>query len=633
MNTDELHQIASDFRRLKTEMMERADQILSVFDSALKRTSVVRTSSEHINYLDLGIRITEGDYLASNQSTKPSSHNSLFAEEEKKSAARSLVVSQQTDPNSWGFASLARSMSKKVPLPLARTPKTGTIKHSNVNMSIASRRASIIAGQAGQAGSSTRALDIPSTQWPDNLDVPPLSTAPPLPQKLVANEPPKNLMLNVLSVLKPHLSMVTEANSAQASFSSIEPTMVALSPEQAAGKGFPSTSNRRESVTESVKSQPTAQDKETRRFSTEFKYMPRFQPFSSSSLRAAGSLNSSVNSGSDSGFSFAAPQAEITAQKNVLRITSRTRESSLRGPPPLPFSGSGDLHKKTTQHTLLISSDNHAVKRSPTAKKLQGPPPSFLKYFFLFPAFDHKGRRITLESLAAFGSLQPEFHVNGIHSRSLFSNLWDLALGFLMFVLFWLIPFVAAYNPIYEFCDVNILSISISLILLCDSAVSAMTPQLLRGESGFDIAEYEKARPVLTVWLGHWLRSKLSINLLTMIPFTIFFKIHMHNEFLLFIYLIRGFKLWRHFCRCPTIVNLAWRLDELAGTSVSRIIPITSGIFWFIHCNSCTIFMMGRMTGFVGWSALWPLWDSANLFETYTWTFYKAVGNMFPTSF
>ncbi|KAJ3404269.1 Potassium voltage-gated channel sub H member 7 [Chytriomyces hyalinus] len=628
MNNDELHQIAADFRRLRTEMMERADQILSLFDSALRRTSVVRASSEHINYLDLGIRITEGDYMASKQSTKPSSHNSLFAEEEKKSAARSLVVSQQTDLNSGGFQSMSRSKSKKVPQPLARTPMTQTLKHS---VSIVSRRGTVL---ASQAGSSTRALETSLTPRLENSDAPSTSTAPPLPQKLLANEPPKNLMINVLSVMKPHLSMVTEANSAQASFSSIEPTMVALSPEPTSAKVFPPQNIRRESVTESIKSQPPTQDKEIRRISTEFKYMQRFMPFYSSSLRGNGSQNSSMNSASDSGFSFATPpQSESAPQKPGPRIVSRTRESSLRGPPPLPFSGSGDLQKKVTQHTLLISSDNHVAKRALTTKKLQGPPPSFLKYFFLFPAFDHKGRRITLESLAAFGSLEPEFHVNGIHSRSLFSNIWDLTLGFVMFVLFWLIPFVAAYNPIYEFCNVNVLSISISFILLCDSAVALMTPQLLRGESSFDVGEYEKARPVLPVWLSHWFRSKFAINLITIIPFSIFFKSHMHNEFLTFISLIRGFKLWSHFCRCPTIVNLAWRVDDLAGTSVSRIIPLTSGIFWFIHCNSCTIFMMGRMTGFVGWSAMWPLLDSATLFETYIWTFYKAVGNMFPTSF
>ncbi|KAJ3230296.1 Potassium voltage-gated channel sub H member 7 [Chytriomyces hyalinus] len=586
MNTDELNQITADFRRLRTEMIERADQILSLFDSALKRTSVVRTSSERINYLDLGIRITEGDYVVSNQSTKPSSYNSLFAEEEKKPAARSLVVSQQTDLNSWGFPSMSRSKSKKEG-----------------------------AAHPGQAGSSTRALETSLTPRPESPDAPNLSTAPPHPQKLLANESPKNLMINVLSALKPHLSMVTEANSAQASFSSIEPTMVALSPELGVAKVFPSPSIRRESITESAKSQPTTQDKETRRISTEFKYMPRFMPFYSSSLRANGSQHSSANSSSDSGFSFTnPPQSESAPQKPGPRITSRTRESILKGPPPLPFSGSGDLQKTVTQHTLLISSDNQAVKRALTSKKLQGPPPN---------------------SLAAFGSLHPEFHVNGIHSRLLFSNIWDLALGFVMFVLFWLIPFVAAYNPIYDFCNVNVLSISISLILLCDSAVALMTPQLLRGESSFDVGEYEKARSVLPVWLSHWLRSKFAINLVTIIPFSIFFKSHMHNEFLLFISLIRGFKLWSHFCRSPTIVNFAWRVDDLdlAGTSVSRIIPLTIGIFWFIHCNSCTIFMMGRMTGFVGWSAMWPLLDSATLFETYIWTFYKAVGNMFPTSF
>ncbi|KAI8835182.1 hypothetical protein BJ741DRAFT_226778 [Chytriomyces cf. hyalinus JEL632] len=95
--------------------------------------------------------------------------------------------------------------------------------------------------------------------------------------------------------------------------------------------------------------------------------------------------------------------------------------------------------------------------------------------------------------------------------------MWDLLMGFIMFLLLWIIPFVAAYDPVFEFCNVNLLAISISVIFLCDSVVSLITPELVNGDFTFDLSEYEKARPTLPVWLHYWLRTKFLINLLSML--------------------------------------------------------------------------------------------------------------------
>ncbi|KAJ3081387.1 Potassium voltage-gated channel sub H member 7 [Rhizoclosmatium hyalinum] len=39
------------------------------------------------------------------------------------------------------------------------------------------------------------------------------------------------------------------------------------------------------------------------------------------------------------------------------------------------------------------------------------------------------------------------------------------------------------------------------------------------------------------------------------------------------------------------------------------------------------------MTGFIGWQEIWAGFDGAGVFEVYAFTFYKAVGNMFPSAF
>ncbi|KAI8832791.1 hypothetical protein BJ741DRAFT_613737 [Chytriomyces cf. hyalinus JEL632] len=69
--------------------------------------------------------------------------------------------------------------------------------------------------------------------------------------------------------------------------------------------------------------------------------------------------------------------------------------------------------------------------------------------------------------------------------------MWDISLGVVMYVLMWLIPFVAAYNPTFHLIDIKLLAISISVVFLCDSIVSLMTPQLVSPDYSFDLSEYE----------------------------------------------------------------------------------------------------------------------------------------------
>ncbi|KAJ3216090.1 hypothetical protein HDU81_001193 [Chytriomyces hyalinus] len=115
MNHEELHALACDFRRLQSEMLDRSSQILSLFETALKRSAALQTSNEQFNYLDYGIRIKEGDYILIADRSQPLSEVSLFSESEKRQTAKSVGASHATDLNVRGTpANVSRSNTMTV---------------------------------------------------------------------------------------------------------------------------------------------------------------------------------------------------------------------------------------------------------------------------------------------------------------------------------------------------------------------------------------------------------------------------------------------------------------------------------------------------------------------------------------
>ncbi|KAI8832789.1 hypothetical protein BJ741DRAFT_613733 [Chytriomyces cf. hyalinus JEL632] len=647
MNNEELHALATDFRRLRSEILDRSNEIMSLFETALKRSAVVQTSNEQFTYLEYGIRITEGDYVLTADRSQPASEIALFSETEKRQTARSVGVSQAADLNDRGApANVSRSNSNKMWEPLKRS-LTATQKVFDRKMSTLTRKKT--------AASGTRDPEHINLKQPEIMESA-LSSAQ-ANQRFQVPELPKHLFVNAIGAgLKPQLSIVTEGNSSLNSCSSTNHFIAPISLDRLQGPHFTEklfhgstdsstdfVRNRNDSLVghESVRdftaSHPSSPNIVPISIAIQFNdlIVQRFINSNMSSLAANASQDSVADSIAVTNSLLSTPKSDVRRQSSFRRSLSRKRVPSIAYQTPthsIHKRGSDDT--QATEHRFsLVPSGIQSKSPSHKAEDPKIQTPNFFAYLFLLPAYDYKGRRVSVESLAAFGKITAVFHVNGIHPRSLFSNIWDLCLGVVMSALMWLIPFVAAYNPTYQICDINILAITISVIFLCDSTVSLITPQLVSGDHSLDLTEYEKARPTLPVWLSHWIRKNCFINILTVIPFTIFFRSEMNCEFILFIALIRCLKLWRHFFQCPTMTYAVWCLDNVAGTSVSRTIPLTCGIFWFIHCNSCTIFWMGRMSGFVGWDAMWPLVHTATLFETYVWTYYKAVGNMFPTSF
>ncbi|KAJ3234417.1 Potassium voltage-gated channel sub H member 7 [Chytriomyces hyalinus] len=588
MNREDLYEFVKDFRRLRSEMMERSNSILALFETALKRSAILETPSEqHFNYLNFGIRITEGDYLASIDSSEPVSQFSLFSEGDKRATARSVDTSLQGDLDKFEVSSVQRS------------------RMSGMHRRFYKKGSSSIKGSVslGRPASTRREPTLASVQQLEQAEPAMLSSSQ-LNYRHPMNDAYKHAPSNAPNAPKTGLPIVSETTT----HNTLEPVHVVNSTQESSTILIepPVPSSKQEGFS------PVVVNIEFDSF-----VVPRFLQSASSSTRA----NTSeivLLSPELAVASLSTVKSEVRRQPSLTPANSRKRTKRQKNAPPSIFNES---QKKITQASLLLSSASPDPSRKPsaTAETPNFQTPTFFESFFLFPAYDHKGRRISVESLAAFGKIEASFRVNGLHPRSLFSNLWDLSFG--------------TYNPIYNLCSINLLAASICIIFLCDSIVSLATPLLVNGDFSFDLGEYEKARPTLAVWLVYWMKSKFLINLLAIFPFPIFFRSQLHNEFLLFVSLLRGSKAWHSFCRCPSIVYAAWRLDEIAGTSLSRIVPLTGGILWFIHCNSCTIFIMGSLTGFAGWNTMWPLVDSATPFETYVWTFYKATGNMFPTSY
>ncbi|TPX74851.1 hypothetical protein CcCBS67573_g03884 [Chytriomyces confervae] len=621
MNNEELHQFANDFRRLRADLIDRSNQILSMVEMALKRSAVTPVSSEQFSYLDYGIRITEGDYVRHTESSQQLPHIALFAELDKRPMARSLGASQAASLNEAGMPITLKS--KKLLEPLKRS-LTASQKL------FARNRPAVSQGEHAESRNSLKKTESSDAAF----------SPPPIPhQSLMANDQPKNAALSAFAALKSQLSFVNEAMSSPTSSLFAEPPI----PVPSSSDGPPVSKRRTEILAgnepESVETwfDQTLSPKQETRFlplntvAIEFGdyVVPRRLHSASSSLEANASLNSLTP--------LASPSTSEFPRKSSFRRSISLKDSpGIIYPPhasPYQKRGSSFTPKQETPFSL-VTPDPHSRGQSTKIETPKTQTPTLLEYLFLFPAYDNKGRRLTVESLAAYGKIDAVFRVNGIHPRSLFSNVWDLAMGFVMAVLVFLIPFAAAYNPSYNLFDMTMLSIATSSIFLCDSMVVFVTPQLVRSDiSFFDLSEYEKARPTLPVWMLYWMKRCFLINLVTVIPFPIFFPSQLQSEFMAFIYLIRCIKLCWNFFRCPFVMRSNSYLDEVAGISISRTLPLTGGIFWFIHCNACTIYMMGSWTGFVGWSSMWPLVDSATLFETYVWTYYKAVGNMFPTSF
>ncbi|KAJ3398818.1 Potassium voltage-gated channel sub H member 7 [Chytriomyces hyalinus] len=252
------------------------------------------------------------------------------------------------------------------------------------------------------------------------------------------------------------------------------------------------------------------------------------------------------------------------------------------------------------------------------------------QFYFLLPAYDNKGQRIRLEhfDVADFDSIS--FMEYGLHSKSDFSTVWDLVMISAYFVVLWTTPFIVGFGMNHDVTH-NI-QIAVTIVYLLDSLVAMLTPQSEVTDSTSSFREYESARPSLSTWLRSWLKFQSFFDLISIIPFAVFMETEA-EKVLSFIRLVRIVRIPGMMQRCAYFRRAKLWIDDTLGIGISKTFPVALTIFFFIHMNACTMYFVAKTNDFRGWDLVWPGFLGASEFEAYTWTFFLAVGNLFPMAF
>ncbi|KAI8835212.1 hypothetical protein BJ741DRAFT_687922 [Chytriomyces cf. hyalinus JEL632] len=607
MDLQQLSSIVTELRRLQTDLMSRSTQILQVMEKELYKLELhapgggmVRDNKASI--MDFGIRLTAADYIA---------EMAASVEGAKRQEAEGGV--------SLSTPALRQASTQHLPTTGPASRIAGDIRRSSIKMSFPS----LGRGKRASTAKNCDQTD-PNLTKPEVVETVQMSLAS-------KRSPPTR-------VISDKLPSVEEGNFPRFG---IKSSNISLERQNDDGFNRSKPSSPIQIVNTSYGPYPV--EIVTAGFASQSKASSKAAIVnlnSISAMRNINSLSSSMNANTS--------QDSIILEDECLKDAMQQEELDEFILPPLtPDKNTKEAARQSSKNTLkkLLLSDSKRLQRLYSAKssafwefqsmrEIMLSQSAFSK-IMLLPAYDEKGRRISSDTLVAYGRVNTQLGIDGIHPRSFFSNAWYLLSSATLIYLLWLIPFVISYNSHarYTFLSPSVLSAGITVFFALDSALHAMTPQVIDRDVNLDMAEYEKARARLNVWMLHWCRKRLVFDAITMIPFTLIFHRTDYYELLLLIPLARTARLLEYFSICPAIKYVEWRLDDLTGAFTSRITPITGAIFFFIHCNACTIYYMGRITGFLGWGVVWPLFDRATVFDFYVWTFYKAVGNMFPTSF
>ncbi|KAI9338254.1 hypothetical protein BDR26DRAFT_863288 [Obelidium mucronatum] len=258
-------------------------------------------------------------------------------------------------------------------------------------------------------------------------------------------------------------------------------------------------------------------------------------------------------------------------------------------------------------------------------------------FLFLLPAFDNKGRPLTSDQFDGSDLDGISFGVHGLHPKSYFCTALDFVMSFLMFACLWIVPFIISYH--LDYASILGLSMIVTTVFAIDTTISCFTPQSSNLHAMCSFREYEALRPPLQEWIvHHWLKIQLPIDFLSVIPFELYFNMDLFIErpllrLLCLFRILRFYRLPSMISRCAIFRKMKSGMESKMGTGISKVVPLMIAIFVFIHFNACTIFFVGSLSGFVGWSTVWMEFDDADVLRFYIWSFFQAAGNLFPMSF
>ncbi|KAJ3196571.1 anaphase-promoting complex subunit Hcn1 [Irineochytrium annulatum] len=219
-----------------------------------------------------------------------------------------------------------------------------------------------------------------------------------------------------------------------------------------------------------------------------------------------------------------------------------------------------------------------------------------------------------------------------IHYSSLFSAYWEIFMVLAYTMLVGTITITIAHD-IGKM--VGPVSIIVAVVFAADIIINLLTPthEFVK-EGGYTDA-------VMLTWMRAYSRKYLLVDLISTIPLELFVTNPSIRLHLLLFKLIRSHRLFKTIFASRILLNI--RLDFCRrlgiGQAFSGIFNIMLVLLAYVHIQSCLLFYVGRMTGFVNWTSI-PPWDGAlkdimeeSVLQRYTWSLYQAVGNMFPMQF
>ncbi|KAI8609115.1 hypothetical protein BC830DRAFT_1152303 [Chytriomyces sp. MP71] len=255
-------------------------------------------------------------------------------------------------------------------------------------------------------------------------------------------------------------------------------------------------------------------------------------------------------------------------------------------------------------------------------------------YYCLIPAYDTKGRKITAAQFEIEDLNGISFVRHGLHPNSHFNSVWKLVISLLYILSLWAIPFIVAFKQGVPARCYSASSLAISTIFFLDSVVTLLTPHPISKSNLSSFREFESQRPYLREHIQHWIKKELLLDILAVCPFDILFSSWEYTACLFLLLRLLRFRRFPHtIATCPAFIQLWERLDAAANFNISKLIPLTVGILFYSHYNACALYAMGRVNDFPGWGRVWIEFEGATLWQFYTWSYFQALGNMFPMSF
>ncbi|KAJ3285421.1 hypothetical protein HDU79_007343 [Rhizoclosmatium sp. JEL0117] len=319
---------------------------------------------------------------------------------------------------------------------------------------------------------------------------------------------------------------------------------------------------------------------------------------------------------------IASPYATLERSKllpNSIKYANVTNQSSVHRAPPV-----------ASTMTFSINSGNEPDALPKTT--LSGLIYDIFSYSCLIPAYDSKGRRITLDQFDSSDFDGISFRTNGLHPKSILITYVDCFMVIVYVTCLAEVPFVIGFNSVLPDFYGKYFSIIITVVFCLDSLVQLSTPNSHIGKTTiYSIREYESLRPFLKAWIREWLTSYLLLDLVSIIPFCAI--LGQDTSWLRLLRLVRILRLGQITTRCAIFTRVKLFVEERIGVASAKILPIGIGIIVFLHYNACAIFYAGQMNGFLGWSQYWVQTQTETVWDSYLWCFVLAVGNLFPMSY